>query len=228
VQNSKEIYKFVLLQEEGIAKGIRRIVAVTGAQAAVEATLKAKAIQVEITECKGMQGALQDTTISLLRNRVQVDKEVSMIMKKDMLSELENMKGAVMKEKKDAAKGAEKGARDEGTKAGEAAAAASGNGVVYVVEGVEGDDAKIVSWALDSATKKCSTKGVMVICKGAKIAVACQVPKDLSGKLSAKAWCNAVLDAAGGKGGGNDLKAQGQSADVDKMDAAVAAGKKMV
>ena len=30
VSNSKEIYKFVLLQEEGIAKGIRRIVAVTG------------------------------------------------------------------------------------------------------------------------------------------------------------------------------------------------------
>lgn len=40
VSNSLEIYKFVLLTEEGIAKGIRRIVAVTGPQAAVEATLK--------------------------------------------------------------------------------------------------------------------------------------------------------------------------------------------
>ena len=62
--SSQEIYKFVLLQEEGIAKGIRRIVAVTGwnantrlvllltfiacllagPQAAVEATLKAKSL----------------------------------------------------------------------------------------------------------------------------------------------------------------------------------------
>lgn len=228
VQTTKEIYKLVLLLEEGVAKGVRRIVAVTGAQAAVEATLKAKAIQVEITECKTMQGALQDTTISLLRNKVQVDKEVSMLMKKDMLNELENMKANTVKEKKDASKGAEKAAREQGTAFGDAAAGASGNGSVHVLEGIEGDDAKMVSWALDSATKKCPTKGIMIFSAGAKIAVACQVPKDLSGKLSAKAWCNAVFDACGGKGGGNDQKAQGQAADTSQIDGAVSAAKKFV
>eukprot|EP00746_Dinoflagellata_sp_MGD_P000043 gnl/MRDRNA2_/MRDRNA2_100083_c0_seq1.p1 gnl/MRDRNA2_/MRDRNA2_100083_c0~~gnl/MRDRNA2_/MRDRNA2_100083_c0_seq1.p1 ORF type:complete len:1021 (-),score=292.26 gnl/MRDRNA2_/MRDRNA2_100083_c0_seq1:89-3064(-) len=227
VQNTKEIYKLCLLLEEGVAKGVRRIVAVTGAQAAVEATLKAKAIQVEITECRSMQGALQDKTISELRNKVQVDKEVAMIMKKDMLNELENMKAGTVKDKKDAAKGAEKAAREKGTEFGEKAASA-GKGSVFVLEDVEGDDAKLVSWALDSATKKCADKGIMIMVKGAKIAIACQVPKDLAGSLSAKAWCQSALDACGGKGGGNDTKAQGQSADTGKMDAAVSAAKKFV
>lgn len=54
VQNTTEIYKFVLLIEEGIAKGVRRIVAVTGPQAAVEATLKGKHLYSE-AGCAGAQ-----------------------------------------------------------------------------------------------------------------------------------------------------------------------------
>ena len=39
--NTKDIHKMLILSEEGVQKGVRRIVAVTGAQATVEATLKA-------------------------------------------------------------------------------------------------------------------------------------------------------------------------------------------
>jgi alanyl-tRNA synthetase len=47
------------------------------------------------------------------------------------------------------------------------------------------------------------------------------VPKDLSTEVSAKAWVDAVLNAVNGRGGGNPLKAQGQSQETDKLNDAV-------
>jgi len=54
------------------------------------------------------------------------------------------------------------------------------------------------------------------------------VPKDLKGKVSAKAWTGAVLDAIGGKGGGSDDKACGQVADPAKFDEALAKAKEFM
>jgi len=60
---------------------------------------------------------------------------------------------------------------------------------------------------------------------GGKLAVLASVPKSLEGTISAKAWTDAVLAAIGGKGGGNDSKAQGQSLDASKLDEALVAAK---
>merc|ERR1719401_515887 len=91
VYNTSEIYKFVLLLEEGIAKGVRRIVAVTGPQAAVEATLKSKALRLRVDEARTLSGALLDREIADLRKDVGEDKEVSLIMKKDLMGEIETL-----------------------------------------------------------------------------------------------------------------------------------------
>lgn len=227
VANSKEIYKLVLLLEEGIAKGVRRIVAVTGPQAAVEATLKSKALRLEVDECRTLSGALLDRRIADLRKTVGEDKEVSLIMKKDMMVEVEKLSGGQKEVGKAASKEFEKKARDIGSALGEEAKGASGKTFVGVVNAGAGcDDAKCLSAAMENFTKACPDKAVLLLSSaGGKTAVIVLVPKPLQGELSAKAWSTKVLDAIGGKGGGKDDKAQGQVADPSKLDAALAAAK---
>jgi len=227
VQNTTEIYKFVLLLEEGIAKGVRRIVAVTGPQAAVEATLKSKALRAEVDEAKTLAGALLDRRIADLRKNVGEDKEVSLIMKKDMLTELDGLKVGQLKAGKEASKEFERRAREAGERLGREASAAGGKTFVGIVDAGDGcDDAKCLGFAMEVALKACSDKALMLLSNaGGKLAVLASVPKALVGELSAKAWSSKVLDAVGGKGGGKDDRAQGQAADPAKLDAAVATAK---
>merc|ERR1719168_44990 len=227
VSNSNEIYKFVLLLEEGIAKGVRRIVAVTGPQAAVEATLKSKALRAEVDEARTLSGALLDKRIADLRKNVGEDKEVSLIMKKDMLTELDGLKVGQLKAGKEASKEFEKKAKEAGDKLGKEASATGGKTFVGVVNAGAGcDDAKCLGFAMEVASKACPDKGLFFLSNaGGKLAVLASVPKALAGKLSAKTWSTKVLDAVGGKGGGKDDRAQGQATDPSKLDAAKAAAK---
>jgi len=226
VSNSEEIYKFVILQEEGIARGVRRIVAVTGPQAAVEATLRSKALRVEVDEAKLMKGALLDRKIADLRQTVGVDKEVSLIMKKDMLSEIDNLKVGQLKAGKEASKELEKQAREAGERLATEAMTASGDTFVGVVGVDGGDGAKLLGFAMEAATKKCTDKALLLASTaGGKIAVLAVVPAALSKKLSAKTWTGNVLNAIGGKGGGKDDRAQGQAPDTSKLDEALTVAK---
>lgn len=227
VQNTNEIYKFVLLLEEGVAKGVRRIVAVTGPQAAVEATLKSKSLRGDVDEARTMKGALLDKRIGELRNIVGEDKEVSYLMKKDMLVELDNLKVGTLKAGKEASKEQEKKAREVGTTLGQEASKAKGDTFVGVVDcGAGCDDGKCLGFAMEVASKACPDKAIfMASSAGGKLAVLALVPKALQGKLSAKAWTSKALDAVGGKGGGKDDRAQGQCPDPSKLDEAVALAK---
>eukprot|EP00439_Symbiodinium_sp_Y106_P069434 s756_g11.t4 len=229
VANSKEIYKFVLLQEEGIAKGIRRIVAVTGPQAAVEATLKAKSLSSDLDGFKGMSpGAELDKCIGDLRRRVTEDKEVSLLMKSDIMTELETLAKGSLKAGKAETKKFEGKAKEDGEKLGKEAAAASGDTFVGVVQAGAGcDDAKVLTPAMEAAIKQCPSKAIMLMSNmGGKLAILAVVPKTLAGKLSAKVWSGKVLDAIGGKGGGKDDRAQGQG-DASKLDQALSTAKSL-
>eukprot|EP00747_Dinoflagellata_sp_TGD_P207523 gnl/TRDRNA2_/TRDRNA2_81087_c0_seq1.p1 gnl/TRDRNA2_/TRDRNA2_81087_c0~~gnl/TRDRNA2_/TRDRNA2_81087_c0_seq1.p1 ORF type:complete len:774 (-),score=248.53 gnl/TRDRNA2_/TRDRNA2_81087_c0_seq1:125-2374(-) len=226
VFNSQEIYKFVLLTEEGVAKGVRRLVAVTGPQAAVQAVLKSKALVVEVDEAKTLSGALLDTKIADLRQKVGVDKEVSMVMKRDMLTDLDNLKVNQVKAGKASAKEFEKKAKEVGEKLAAEASKASGDTFVAVVDAGEGDDGKACGGAMEVILKKNPSKAVCLLSNaGGKLAVLVMVPKDLVGKLSAKKWLDKVMAACDGKGGGKDDTARGQAADPKKLDAALAAAK---
>lgn len=224
VTNSSEIYKFVILAEEGIAKGVRRIIAVTGAQAAVEATLKAKALSVNVEEAKGITAGLQlERVISDLRSKVGEDREVSLIMKRDMLEELDKLKVGALKAGKEATKEFERKAKEAGEALGKEAAAASGESFIGVVDvGAGCDDAKICGFAMEVASKAAPEKAIMLFSNaGGKLVVLAQIPKSLQGKFSAKDWCSKVLDKIGGKGGGKDDKAQGQASDPTKLSEAL-------
>eukprot|EP00930_Biecheleria_cincta_P065330 TRINITY_DN510_c0_g1_i3.p1 TRINITY_DN510_c0_g1~~TRINITY_DN510_c0_g1_i3.p1 ORF type:complete len:1020 (-),score=269.40 TRINITY_DN510_c0_g1_i3:72-3095(-) len=228
VANSKEIYKFVLLKEEGTAKGIRRIIAVTGPQAAVEATLKAKSLSSDLEGFRGTPpGADLDKYIGELRTKVTQDAEVSLLIKTDILKELESLKKGSLKVGKEQTKLFEKAAAAEGERLGKEALAASGNTFVGVVHaGACCDDGKILTPAIEAAAKHCPDKAIMLFSNdGGKLALLAVSPKPLQGTISAKAWSTKVLDAIGGKGGGKDDKAQGQVPDGSKLDTALEAAK---
>mmetsp|Transcript_46466 Transcript_46466/g.108225 ORF Transcript_46466/g.108225 Transcript_46466/m.108225 type:complete len:999 (-) Transcript_46466:54-3050(-) len=225
VKSTDEVYKLVLMLEEGIAKGVRRIVAVTGPQAAVEATLKAQSLRTDVTECQAMSGALQERRIGELREQVGKDKEVSLTMKRDMLTDLDKLKLGSVKAGKEASKEFEKKAREAGEALAEDAEKASDTFVAVIsVEG--GADDKAINFAMESLAKKCPNKAIFLASNAAgKLAVLAVVPKELQGRLSAKDWTAKALEVAGGKGGGKADRAMGQSQDASTLDAAVAAAK---
>mmetsp|Transcript_65922 Transcript_65922/g.187258 ORF Transcript_65922/g.187258 Transcript_65922/m.187258 type:complete len:1125 (-) Transcript_65922:233-3607(-) len=226
VANTSEIYKFVLQVEEGIAKGVRRIIAVTGPQAAVEATLKTKALTVEVDEAATLSGALLDRRIAELRQKITMDKEVSLVMKRNMLTDIDGLKEKQLKSGKADTKAAEKAAREAGDKIAAEAAKEAGDMHVAVVSAGSIDDAKALGYAMETIAKKCTDKAICLLSNsGGKLAVLAVVPKSLEGKVSAKDWSGAVVEAVGGKGGGQDARAQGQSQDPTKLDDAVAAAK---
>lgn len=225
VSNSTEIYRVVLLSEEGISKGVRRIVAVTGPQAAVEATLKSNSLRVEVDEAKTLSGAFLERRIADLRQKLGEDKEVSIIMKTDMRNEIDNLKIGQVKEGKEAAKAFEKKCKELGEDLSEEAAK-GGNTFVAVVDGVDGDGAKVVNFAMQALSKKVTNKGLMLLTtSGGKISLLATVPKDLTSTIDAGAWSSKVLDAIGGKGGGKIDRGLGQAPDISKISEAVTVAK---
>jgi alanyl-tRNA synthetase len=227
VGNTEEIHRFVLQVEEGIAKGIRRIVGVTGPQAYADAMLRVKTLTMHLDKAAKAKGAELDKMISDIRTEVNNDKEVSLIAKKGMIVTLEKINDGQKAAGKAATKEAEKKAKEAGEKLGDEACAASGDLFVGAVTSVAGgEDGKIVAAAIDAVIKKCGSKAILLISNGSgKLAVLAIVPKALQEKISAMKWTTAVLDAIGGKGGGSAARAQGQITDASMLDKALAAAK---
>lgn len=172
-----------------------------------------------------LAGALLDRRIADLRKDLGEDKEISLVMKRDMIAEIDNLKVGQLKAGKEATKEFEKKARAVGEELALEAQAAKGKTFVGVVDVGNGDDGKAVGYAMEVIAKACTDKGIFLLSSaGGKIAVLAVVPKNLP-DLSAKAWTDKVLQAIGGKGGGKVDRAQGQSGDTSKVDAALAAAK---
>eukprot|EP00401_Gymnodinium_catenatum_P071599 CAMPEP_0117582300 /NCGR_PEP_ID=MMETSP0784-20121206/66352_1 /TAXON_ID=39447 /ORGANISM="" /LENGTH=1215 /DNA_ID=CAMNT_0005382799 /DNA_START=239 /DNA_END=3886 /DNA_ORIENTATION=+ len=229
VSNTEEIFRFVLQIEEGIAKGVRRIVGVTGPQAYGEAQLRTKTLSVKFEKAKTQKGASLDKLIAEMRNEISADKEVSIVDKRTMLADLEVLNSGQVKAGKQATKEAEKKAKEEGDRIATEAGGAAGDTYMGVVNAGGGDDAKVLSSAMEVVSKKCTDKAVCLFSNaGGKLAVLVVVPADLQGKLTAKEWSGKILDAVGAKGGGNESRAQGSMPDASKLDAAMEAAKAFV
>jgi alanyl-tRNA synthetase len=230
VANSSEIYKFVIQIDEGVAAGVRRIVAVTGPQAAVEATLRAKRLTVEVDEAKTLSGVFLEKRIKEMREKINTDKDVSLIVKRNMITEIDNLKVNSLKAAKGSTKEIEKKAREVGDRLGTEASNAAGDAFVGVVDcGAGLDDAKVVNFAMEAAQKKCANKALLFLSNAnGKLAILAVVPEDVQGKFKAKDWSGKVLDAVGGKGGGKDDRAQGQAAEPSKLADAEAAARAFI
>lgn len=221
--NTKDIHRMLILAEEGVQKGVRRIVAVTGPQATGEATLKAKAFIQEVEEASELKGELLAQTIASLRQRLGQDREIALTVKRQLLADVDTLKDELVKQEKELAKELLKTAVALGPCLFGSCENGGSKFEVFDVPELRGD-AKALSACIDCIPEK--EIGVLLISRGSSnVSIVASVPKNLSERVSAKSWVDAALLVINGKGGGSPLRAQGQSSQVNGIDLAVEAAK---
>jgi len=216
---------FALISEEGIAKGVRRIVAVTGADADT-------AIATGSTLTSEVAAATKLTDTAALEVRVNTLKQavdtavISAALKAELRASLTTLSKRVFEASKlAAAANKEKATSLAVTAADEAATLGASFVVIQMSVGAE---VKPVTEAWYAITAKHSNMAALLLSsdmeKGKVLAYA-GVPDALQSKLKANEWVNAVLGVLGGKGGGKANVAQGQGTAVEKVEEAVAVAK---
>ncbi|KAL6774483.1 TSA1 [Auxenochlorella protothecoides x Auxenochlorella symbiontica] len=216
---------FALLSEEGIAKGVRRIVAVTGSEAE-EAAETAEALAAEI---RGLQGlsSLDDLAAKIKTLTVTVDSSpISTVAKAELRGELQTQLKRVLDEQKREAAANKDRAVAAAVTAADAAAAVGSRFLVTRLD--VGLDAKAVQEAWNAIAKAHPSLPVLLASAGEdKALVFAGVPKELAPGFPAGEWLKAALGAIGGKGGGKPTFAQGMGPEVGKLDEALAVAGKL-
>jgi alanyl-tRNA synthetase len=219
LSNTSEAQKFVITNEEGIAKGIRRITGFTQERAR-EAINTANGFAMRCSEVEKLEGALLVQEVKKLTLELAT-LEISVVAKADLNVVLKGMsarcqawtKGEAAK--KVAAAGAV--AKDALTAA---KAAGANKSAVRFDFGVNGKDAQGI---LKAITKEFPDMAVMLVTADYsvnKFACFAQAPNGVA--VDCKAWTAAAVEGLGGKGGGKANSAQISVDGVDNVGAALA------
>ncbi|MCC5823119.1 MAG: alanine--tRNA ligase [Phycisphaerales bacterium] len=213
---------FALTSEEGIAKGIRRVQALTGvpARAAIEA---ADALDAEIDGLERMPDGELAAAAQEIAGRVD-QMTLPAVRKAALRARLGDVQERVKAAKKAAA--AVKAAEAQRAAEGIAASAAGSSDPVVVATLELGSDRAALEAATNTIRAACPTMAVMVLSPdpdAGRVSVMASVPKPLIDKgLKAGDWVRAVTGIMGGKGGGRPDNAQGSGSDLGKLKEAVA------
>mmetsp|Transcript_147 Transcript_147/g.456 ORF Transcript_147/g.456 Transcript_147/m.456 type:complete len:950 (-) Transcript_147:248-3097(-) len=225
LDNFGEALRFAIVAEEGISKGVRRLVAVTGA-AATKAHDTATAFELRAAKAEGLSAKEMEKEITAISG--EISTSVLPVARADALrKKLHSMKDAVVAAAKAELAAAQLRAKEWASET--LLAAAEGAPVVGNLP-VNGDVK-----ALLFATASFDNRNPVFVLSGdqTKGLVNCVaiVPKTLTAKLDAKEWLTHVMSAVGGKGGGKADKAQGNAPGAigkeDSMAAAAAEFGKM-
>ena len=196
VQRSGDIGVMRITAESGIAAGVRRIEAVTGA-AALAAFDSAEN---ELSQLAGLlktgRDKLGDKVQQLLSQQKQLEKELSALKGKlassagnDLMSLIEEI-----------------------------------NGIKVLATKLDGADAKSLRDTADQLKNKMGS-GVLLLAadEGDKVSLVAGVTKDLTGRFKAGDIMKLAAEAVGGKGGGRPDMAQGGGTDSAAIPAALQA-----
>lgn len=212
--NTGDAGSFVLLEEAGTAKGIRRITAVTRNKA-IEARAKSNEIAGILEEASKLDGLELDKDLKRLLPLVDT-AAISAVDKSRYRQTLADLTTRVIafKKKLSVIKAAQ--AKEIGTKAAEAAKAAGSPVVVFELEA--GSDNKQLQSAMDEAFSAYpEAKGVMVFAKGDqgtdKYSCTAVCPKG----SDAKSWMAGALSDIGGKANGKPERPIGLGAGADNV-----------
>ena len=204
--NTKEAEAFVLLNEEGIAKGIRRITGVTKEDAKKAIALAAE-FETRLAKAGELEGDALEEASKLMKEELN-QMSIAAVKKIEFRDTLENYGKQVVAFKKQ--KLAE--LTDEITaKAIEVASTTEGNKVVYRSDfGTDGKVAKSVTTAVG---KKVKDKAFMIVSADAdsdKFMVMASAPKGFKA-VDCKKWAEACVEGTDAKGGGMQYTVEGLS-----------------
>ncbi|KAI3702975.1 hypothetical protein L6452_28729 [Arctium lappa] len=222
ISNTREAKAFALLSEEGIAKGIRRVTAVT-TDFAFEALKRASELEQEVNEASKLEGSLLEQKVTYLNGKVE-SASIPTAKKADLKSKISVFQNQVMKAKK---KIAEENIQKAVKAATEAADVASSEGKAFCISQVAvGTDTAAIR---EAVVKVMEQKGMAVMVfstdENAKKALVCAgVPEksNKSNQLKVLEWLKVALKPLDGKGGGGKGGlAQGQGADIKHVGEAI-------
>eukprot|EP01028_Stygiella_incarcerata_P012994 TRINITY_DN81024_c0_g1_i1.p1 TRINITY_DN81024_c0_g1~~TRINITY_DN81024_c0_g1_i1.p1 ORF type:complete len:936 (-),score=293.81 TRINITY_DN81024_c0_g1_i1:54-2861(-) len=184
---------FVVISEEGIAKGIRRVVCFTR-DMAQEALRRAEDIWDEIEH-----STITPDVLRSLTNRVK-KSVLPAVSKAALNAKLEEVRQDLQKKEAELKKTLTDWAR-------------SVDDVPFVVESLAANgDGKLLYHVMEALNKREKPIPVMLLSKGAngQVVVRSSVPKTYHPKgLTAKTWVDVILKRSNGKGGGKNDVAQG-------------------
>ena len=218
-----EAEEFVLLSEQGLAAGIRRITAVTGAEAR-EARQRAAGLESRIEEAGRLEGdRLAEAVDQLGRS---LDSEPIGATDRDRLEALMQPLRAAAKAARKQARSASAGAMVEQARG--IAEAATGPAVV---ERMDGADRDALFAAMDAIRGRNPDTAVLLVSadeEAGKVMIVARVPESLIDRgLKAGDWVRAAAEACGGRGGGRPDSAQAGGKDTSRADDAVEAARSL-
>jgi alanyl-tRNA synthetase len=207
--NTSEAEAFVLLSEEGIAKGVRRIVGVT-MDDAKKCMALADSFADKLRNAETLQGDVLEPAVKVLSTELD-GLTISAIRKIEFREKLQELSKAVVAYKKQKVAGM---ADEIVNQAVALAGTTEGSKVVLRVDlAMDGKTAKSVAQAFG---KKVTDKALMLIAVDVdKFSVVAFSPK---GVVDCQKWVAAVTEGTGGKGGGKADFAQTQVGDLKFVD----------
>ncbi|KAI5588169.1 hypothetical protein BDE02_05G078800 [Populus trichocarpa] len=222
ITNTREAKAFALLSEEGIAKGIRRITAVT-TDGAFKAMELAHSLEQEVDEASKADGSLLEKKVASLKTRVD-SALIPAAKKADIRAKISVLQNKVRKAQK---KIAEENMQKAVEVAAEMAEVASSDGKAFCISHVDvGLDAAAVR---EAVLKVLERKGISAMVFSTdestnKVVVCAGVPEKLDkGKgLEVSEWLTTALGPLKGRcGKGKAGLATGQGTDASHLDEAM-------
>mmetsp|Transcript_23994 Transcript_23994/g.42834 ORF Transcript_23994/g.42834 Transcript_23994/m.42834 type:complete len:1188 (-) Transcript_23994:165-3728(-) len=222
LKNTKEAGAFALISEEGIAKGVRRIVAVTNNEA-LKVIAEGERLQELLNSVAKLPDAELDKETKTIKELVDA-AYIPAVIKASLRDQVAVLGQRVAAAAKAAANANKILATQKAVAAADEAVAA---GKAYLVTRVDvGLDTKATTEAFAAIAAKHPTLPALFISvdgEKAKALAYAGVPNDMTDKLKATEWVSAALTVLGGKGGGKPNNAQGQGAQIEKVDDAMEA-----
>ncbi len=218
---------FVLVQEEAVAKGVRRITALTG-ELAHQAQARGDMLIARLGALRGL-GASVEQAEALTRGVAELSSALANTQLPVLVkARLREGIADLQKTLKELNKARSKEAAGDVVEAARKIAENTNGGVI--VESLDGADADMLRTAMDVIRKKKPESALLlgsVSGDGEKVSFIAAVPEALSKKgLKAGDWVREVAKAAGGGGGGRPDMAQAGGKDPAKLDEALEVGRK--
>jgi alanyl-tRNA synthetase len=232
VKNTAEAEAFVIVEETAVAKGIRRISAVTKSLAK-QAIELGSAFEMKVSEIEKLPADTEGLDKNAGALRKELDSGfISAVLKANLRGRIE----AVQKKGVEAKKRALAQRVDRVLNVvKEQILGAANEGVTSLVLNVDiGADSKASQKVMKAAQAIAPNMAFMGISEeeqgsGGKVMAFALVPDTLiESGLKADEWVQAALEVCGGRGGGRPTNAQGQASQCDDVEAVISASKKFV
>jgi alanyl-tRNA synthetase len=224
VKNTSEIKDLVVLEENGIAKGIRRIVAVTGSLAH-EVQRVAEEWDKRVSELERMQYSSEKETKTKEWQHELGKIEISLLSK----SKLRERFAKVVKENLDHQKAAQKAENKRVLDTITQQFEQNKENSTLVLSVPVSAGSKAVQEAIKTVSTKQKDKTLYLLGKAedGKVLHGCYVSADAQAKgVDASKWASGVAEVVGGKAGGKGATSLGQGTDAGKVDEAVDVARK--